>query len=142
MKNQNDLPREEFMIDSIFFDEYTVTEAYGPVTIKKLGRCKIYVYGKEGKIPHFHLISDNGEFETCICITQPKYFLHGSKTDKLTRVQREQLNDFLKTQTPKMPNSTIFQAIVFAWNFANEDNMPIPFDTKQPNYCIMTDSIK
>ena len=59
--------------------------------------CFIYVYEKDGNIPHFHIVGDN--FETCLCILHPLYFdIHGN-IDFLSDKQLEDLmNSFRKEE--------------------------------------------
>lgn len=51
----------------------------------KLSKAVIRVYGNEGAIPYFHIISDIAKFETCIEI-KPLYFKHGNKQGTLTNI--------------------------------------------------------
>lgn len=50
----------------------------GDVNLKyKLVVCGIYVYNNEGEIPHFHIRSNNIDWECCVEIYKPLYFYHG-----------------------------------------------------------------
>lgn len=136
------IPKQEvFIIGEIYFGEETIMEAYGPIYLEAIGNCKIYVYGNEGTIPHFHLISENGKFETCICIKEAKYFKHGKKNGTLTKKQKEELNHFLEQINKKVPDRTNWEATRDAWNFSNDTNI-ISMKIKKPDYRLMVQNIK
>jgi len=109
----------------------------------------IYVYGKEGDIPHFHIvkehiIKESGDFECCACIYEPLYFDHAGKSDRLDIEEREILNEFLKAPAKFNNKMSNWQAIEFLWNYANgTDNESPRQSTKsqQPDYTKMIDSI-
>ena len=53
----------------------------GEVDIPRIGNCEIWIYEKERNIPHFHVISEDGSFESCVRIFEPLYFPHEGKDD-------------------------------------------------------------
>jgi hypothetical protein len=120
-----------------------VDEAYGPVNFPKLGNCKIHVYGNEGKIPHFHIISNDNKFECCVCIYLPKYFAHGSKQGKLTRKQKIILDKFLRLPDPSAAkmgiDMSIWQSISLNWMNVNPDSVYPKNQIIQPDYTLMGD---
>lgn len=76
--------------------------------------CSIYVYSREGTIPHFHIIPKSKIGESCICIYQPLYFNHDFKQMKLNSKQRKELNNWLKETTlinPKITNWELISAL-------------------------------
>lgn len=103
---------------------------------------EIYVNTDDaGKIPHFHLrcINEWNKFHSCIRVESAKYFLHGSKDDKLNSKQRKELQKFmLEPSTAKLYDENgnrinNWQYICILWNDNNSDVM-ISEDAIQPDY--------
>lgn len=89
---------------------------------KDLGEFKVFVYGDEGKIPHFHLTDHNRNLIACICLAEPKYFSHGTHhSEKLTNNQQEDLYKFMKKPNKKNPKITNWEFAVKTWEDANQD---------------------
>ena len=63
----------------------------GTVILDKIGKCKLRVYHESRSVhPHFHIISKDGQFESCLYIYEPKYYYHRNfKTDHLSKKQLE-----------------------------------------------------
>ena len=139
-----DISDEDTYIGTInLFSSELITEATTKTSIPKIGDCDIIVRGNEGQIPHFHIISKDKSFESCVCIEQPRYFKHSNKNGELNRKQRIALNNFLKTKISVSRNFhryiTIWEFIVISWNIANSHRL-INVE-KQPDYTTMIDSI-
>lgn len=88
----------------------------------------IWVYSKEGNIPHFHF--KNTKEEGCICLETPEYFSPGGKEAKLNSKQKKALVEFLQEPADEIIPVTNWQAILFLWNANNRDypvkNIPMP----------------
>ena len=108
------------------------------LSFNSIGECKVYVYGDEGPIPHFHIISKNGNFKCCVCIYESLYFNHGYKTDTLNANQRKNLNEWLK-EKHKTLNNTNWEVIKFLWDSNNEENKKYKIykSNTQPDYINM-----
>ena len=118
-----------------------IDESIHTENLLNLGECDIIIYGNEGKIPHFHIVSNDKKFNCCVCIHQPRYFIHGNKTDKLSSKQRKILDSLLR-KNPKYRNDTLWTILAYEWNYSNPNNVIQMNDyTKQPDYTKMTDSI-
>ena len=80
---------EELLIGELDLgNEILDEQKLGDTNLKsKLGTCGIYVYNKEGQIPHFHIKSKDKKWECCVEIYRPLYFNHGSKQAKLNNKQ-------------------------------------------------------
>ena len=59
---------DKLLIGEIEFTDSVNEVSVGRPNLDKFGTCKIYVYGNEGPVPHFHLEKSNGEVICCICI--------------------------------------------------------------------------
>ena len=105
-----------------------------------VGQCSIYVYPKEGTIPHFHIIPKNGIGESCICLYEPLYFNHGSKQLRLNSKQRKILDDWLEQQSTIAPEVTNWRLICISWETGN-GNKYIPKNPVKPNYRNMENMI-
>ena len=105
-----------------------------------VGQCSIYVYPKEGTIPHFHLVPKNGIGESCICIYEPFYFNHGSKQMQLISKQRKLLDDWMYLKPSLFPEINNWELISRLWQIDN-GNKYIPKNPAKPNYRNMISSI-
>lgn len=128
---------DDSVIGTIEFKDVTLEQIVGSPNLKKMGSTKIHVYGGEGKnIPHFHLISNNGN-EICVCIFDNRYFTHGKYTGTLSSVQRKQLNDWLNEHSifaPSIDNWEMIRAIWFQSNETPEYISKKFMRIKQPDY--------
>ena len=84
---------------------------------RNLNKCEIDVYKNEGAIPHFHIISLNSNFKTCICLFEAKYFRHGSKDESLTSNQLKVLDSWLREQCNLKiyEGKTYWESLVERW---------------------------
>lgn len=48
-----------------------------------IGKCEIFVGSDEGPVPHVHIVSNDANWGTCICLHEAYYFPHGD--NPLTR---------------------------------------------------------
>lgn len=94
---------------------------------------EVWVYEKEGPIPHFHLMREG--FECYIMLKYPEYFYHGSKTDTLKSKECKALNEWLN-ERPYGGQLNNWERLVEEWNRNQLSNSKaiIPVATKQPNY--------
>lgn len=90
-------------------------------------------------IPHFHLISKDKKFETCICIFEPLYFIHETKTGTLNSKQRKHLNNWMNQMTKYTdPRISNWQTIKLAWILNNGTKFKeVIRNYPQPNYSDM-----
>lgn len=91
-------------------DEY-IERKIDSFTLKDLKTVHIHVYSGEGTITHFHLVSENEKFHTCICIDKPEYFHHGKYNGVLNNKQKKLLYDHLKTKikiTKNVPEMSVW----------------------------------
>ena len=131
--------RDESLIGSFDLSDIIEEGSVGQTNVPKIGKVQIYVYGGEGTIPHFHILTQNHEFETCLCIYEPKYFIHGSKTGRFNKKQLEQINNYLKSKHPVL-DITIWQMI--AVTFDNNNSTSFAYKgMKQPDYTKTIESI-
>lgn len=126
-------------------DEENIMVAYQPIDegfdIKsKHLTCKIFVYGNEGYIPHFHLKKSDGT-ESCLCIFEAKYFNHENKhkilTDKELYTIDTFMSFFISDGRSKISN---WDKIVKMWVDKNSSNgfehMNDWFEFEQPDYTL------
>lgn len=67
----------------------------------EIGICDVIIYNDETNkchVPHFHIKSVDGKFETAICLDKPAYYDHDGITGRLNDNQRKILNDFMKVR--------------------------------------------
>ena len=102
----------------------------------KLVTCGIYVYNKEGKIPHFHIKSKNNECECCIEIYRPLYFNHGTKQGRLNNKQCELLDAWMSKKSTLLP-VTNWDMINALWVTSQNPTTNIPPNKKKPNYLLL-----
>lgn len=133
--------KDDIEIGSFSLDEFLNEETIGKVNIKKLGDCTVHVYSGEGKIPHVHVISKNGDFETCVCLNTNKHFIHGKYTDKFTNgKQRKAFDKFMNSKSKENPDMTNWEVSSMAWNLSNVDALKIQWQNNPtPDYKNMTD---
>ena len=133
--------RDESLVGSLdlsmFVDEASIGSR---INVPKLGQVQFYVYGKEGKIPHFHIISTDHSFESCLCIYEAKYFTHGSKTGTFNRKQLEEIDRYLRSEHPVLTGATIWQIIANTWDDNNGTKI-LTKKSKQPDYSMTVESI-
>lgn len=111
---------------------------------------KLAVFGGEGDLPHFHFFhnvaADRGIPQEkakgggCLCILEPKYFMHSGHTETLTSDEIKELIKFLKSPMKNIDIS-IWTYIINLWNDNNEDRTQVPIDAKIPNYHSGMDNI-
>lgn len=136
--NEND---ELFMCEIEFSENINEQEIIGskPFNPKKLGRCKVTVYGGEGNVPHFHIENLDRTFSTCICIYSNNYFSHGGHyEDTFSSKQRIQLNQWLSQPNAEIFKMSNWEMICAAWERGTPDcKFKEKVDT-QPDYTEMT----
>lgn len=89
----------------------------GYFNLSVIGEVGIYVYGKDGDIPHFHIMGNS--FETAIKIFEPEY-IHDN-IDKLDSNQITEVCYILETEVNSYAK-TIWDCIVFNWNDFYDSN--------------------
>ena len=107
----------------------------------QLGECTVYVRSNEEQIPHVHVKSKNGNFETCVCLNINKQFVHKSHKDKFSNNdQRKEFDKFMGQKSKEDPSKTNWQLSGLLWNATNVDRPQVNWQTgKKPNYSIMND---
>lgn len=87
------------------------------------GNLEVYVWTDDaGKIPHVHVRDSNSQgmnFETCVRLDKPEYFLHGHYTDKMNHKQRKVFADFMRAKPIKAHFNTNYEFAVEMWNTNN-----------------------
>lgn len=77
-----------------------------------------------GYIPHVHVVdkSTGGhEFNCCVCLDKPEYFVHGSHVDKFNSKLKKDFNNFMHepSKNPRFKNN--YDYAVSMWNDNNSD---------------------
>lgn len=128
------------VIGSFNFDNPFINEDTGLVGKADItgGEVLVFVNPKEGEnIPHFHVMR-KGKLHCCICIFEPLYFNHGTKTDKLSSVERKQLDSWLRKPFSKYSNNTRWEEIISAWIMLNNPTKRFPKGKPiQPDYRLL-----
>lgn len=101
-----------------FSESINEDKGFGSMNLtKNKGTCSVYVRGKEGPIPHFHLQADNGSWEICIRLDCNCYFSHGHYKGSLNTNQCKELDRFLSETYTK---ESRWKEMVDYWNYANK----------------------
>ena len=86
----------------------------------------------EMSIPHFHVRNSetqDGHFETCVCIETNSYCLHDAYKDLLSSEQQGLLADYMTEFSPynlyRWPIKRNYERIAEAWNINNDGNQVI-----------------
>ena len=80
--------------------------------------CKIVIYSNESKIPHFHIISIDNNFESCLCILDSKYYIHKNNIKPLSYNQLLNLENWLKDNSLN-PHTTNWSQLCYIWDKSN-----------------------
>lgn len=116
----------EYVVTTLKFSD--LTEEQVTARMDFCGReCKISVYNNEGdRIPHFHLetvgsVNKKQKLDCCICINEPRYFIHGKHTDTLTDSEAEELYNILKGKSDidGFKDKSVWDMIKASWIIAN-----------------------
>lgn len=116
-----------------------LTEAVCKGNIQGWGDCTIEVYGNEGTIPHIHIKSKDKSKEACICLFEPKGFIHGSdnKYIQLDKKAQKDLDKLLSKPSSKA-NKSNWEFAVDIWSEKSGDKIwehkDDYKDIKQPDY--------
>ena len=106
--------------DDIIFTEGSISVKNG-----KLHGMKLYVFYREGTIPHFHLISKDETFKSAIRLDTASYFLHGEYQDILSSSERKVLQKYLISQNnKKFKGINNWQFLVMMWDNMGNPNFP------------------
>lgn len=105
--------------------------AYEMAQMGKFSEYTIWVYGKEGPIPHFHFVSKDKE--GCIQLNKNEYFSHTGKVAELSHLERKELIEFLQKPSNELPNVSNWQLLIATWNL-NNPKYRIDTKTPMPNY--------
>lgn len=132
---------EKYTIGTIEFTD-SIAESYTKMNFDSIGICEINIYGKEGIIPHFHILSksrskvkgNKSNFNCCICLYEPLYFNHGTKQDKLDKKSKEKLNSWLSEPVDQNTSTTNWEMLCYIWKFAGNPMINVPNNPKQPDY--------
>lgn len=89
------------------------------------GNLEVYVWTDDaGRIPHVHVRDSNSqgqEFETCVRLDRPEYFLHGRYANKMNHRQKKAFADFMRAKPTKAHYDTNYEFAVEMWNVNNSD---------------------
>lgn len=104
---------------------------------------EIYVNTDDtGNIPHFHYrdSADWDRFHTCISITSPEYFLHGTKQDILNSSQKKDLDQFMHSPVTLAKYKDLFtdnwELVCFLWDI-NNSSREISDNLVEPDYRLL-----
>lgn len=129
---ENEIVIGEFNTDELLNEDKIVD-----TTLPGLGSIKISIYSGEGdNRPHFHLLTIADEKVSCICLYEPKYFVHNGYTTILNSRQRKQLDKILRELLPKYKPYTIWEFMSNFW-LDNNDEFKLYADRRnssQPDY--------
>ena len=108
------------------FEDYL--EKVDTVELPKLGECSIIVYGdEEDRPPHFHLMNYNKNpkqsIDCCICINEPRYFIHDKHKGTLTDAQALALEKVMTSKSKTFPERSVWGVTRGLWSIANSDKM-------------------
>jgi len=119
-------------------EEFLAEMSPGNINLSnRVGFCDIEVWGNEGPIPHFHIITKNNiNWECCIELFNPKYFNHGSKQGILTSKQLKMLDTWLKEPyvSDYIKANTRWEALVGFWIAQGNPMRFVPKNATQPDY--------
>ena len=129
---------EELLIGELDLgNEILDEQKLGDTNLKyKLGTCGIYVYNKEGQIPHFHIKSKDKKWECCVEIYRPLYFNHGSKQGKLNNNQCELLDTWMNKKSTLLPVAN-WDMIDALWATSQNPTTNVPNNRIKPNYLLL-----
>ena len=113
------------------------------VTIKNLS-VNIIIRTREGEnYPHCHVIEtseNNGkQFHCCVCLDQPKYFIHKGKEDTFNTKQRKEFNKIMRSHPKRGDKSTVWDILVRTWNKCNRKKVEVK---EIPNYIKLSGCIR
>ena len=122
---------KKYVIARFHFEDYFETDIIEKVDtaeLPKLGECSIIVYGDEGdRLPHFHLVNFNKNpkqsIDCCICINEPRYFIHGNHRGTLTDAQALALEKVMTSKSKIFPERSVWGVTRGLWSIANSDKM-------------------
>lgn len=134
-------PRERFLYQNSNSVEEAVDIDLDGKGKRRIGKCKLFVYGNEGPIPHFHIVK-NKKTVCCVCLYLPLYFHHKLDEIDLSGDQKVLLDMFLR-------RDNLWKTLSDAWRSAYEDSLKIYCQTNnldinnltQPDYTTMVDSV-
>ena len=135
----------ENLIGVIYIDDIAVEDcSFGQFQYK--GPNYVHIFTNDsGSIPHVHITdkknpkSKNLETDFCVKLMTGEVYPHGNKHNKygrggatLNNVQKEKLNEFMRTYNEKH-GMTNWEYTTVMWNSAPR-NIYIPENTPMPNY--------
>lgn len=117
----------------VFAEETIIND----LKLKKFKKAQVFVYPNEGDYkPHFHVVGDNGEYESCIRIDENEYFLHKSYHIEMNNRDLKLLDKALRKT--RSSGETYWEYMKKRWNDART-KIKIPEETTQPNYTILNE---
>ena len=82
--------------------------------LSDIGDCDIVIYmSEQGKVPHIHIIGIDNQFESCICLYEPKYYSHDIKINTLTDQQILEFSSFMNEKQLYVSN---YSEALTSWN--------------------------
>lgn len=140
----------ELDLDTGFLDKFVTEDSIGSTNIGGRHKTvKIYVYGGEGPVPHFHIISKekhqgNKQLPAiCVCIFEAKYFIHSKNNTSLngtfdSNSEAKAIDKYLRNKYKANGvdfGITLWQHMVNLWFEKNPIRYAgINYTNIQPNY--------
>ena len=106
--------------------------------------CHVNINPKEGYTPHFHIVADNGSFESCICIEEATYFNHEDHHEFLNNSDLKEIDTFMRKECKSSLNgaTTNWEQTAMIWNYANPDHQCTKVKDMQGNFLPQPDYTK
>lgn len=135
----------EIELCDINTDDLVLETTVDETDLTGLGHIKITIYSSEAYgYPHFHIIKNTKERVSCICIFEPRYFVHGEYRSTLNSKQRKQLDYALRMPNQNNQEKTNWEFIRDFWLTKNDINgiYKNKARSKQPDYTKLREFIQ
>ena len=99
-----------------------------------LNECSVVIRGNEGMIPHCHVISKDGRWQSCPCLYDALYFNHAEYQGKFTQKQKKKFNEWMMQISDADPKNTNWELLCILWKVSNNPLKNVPYKPKQPDY--------
>lgn len=93
-----------------------------------VGAMSIFVYYKEGEIPHFHIKKLDFP-DCCLKIKENDWFLHGKNKNKISKKELKLLYKWLTND-----DNEKWKAIINEWNKGKKETEKVDENTEVPKY--------
>lgn len=126
MKQVNEKRRKEIIVECIHNEVFKKQRLDEMARVGNMEQYDIIVYTDDmGYIPHVHVIDKGtrgGEFNTCIRLDKPDYFIHGNHSDIFNSKERRRFNEFMHEPSRNIHYRNNYEAAVNLWNDNNSDS--------------------